>query len=249
MAHEFKVPSGLTCKVKDLTAGHQEDLTKGGSVNLDAKLNALLKDVIIEFGGKSNLSDEDVLDILSADRKKILFELRQYSLDFDPNFKFTYKYTEGGEKKEIEQEVDLSDGLPERPFYKTWETFEEMKGDKVVEVVLPKSEQRVKFKLLDGRGTMLGSAIKKADLNVNSGIVARSPQVFHKLDGDGKELWLKLDPRKLSLKDVEFLRRSIKDHEGQVDTELMFENPVQGEQDVVVDMLGQVAFFFPSEAI
>lgn len=249
MAHEFNTPSGLFCRINELTAGHQEDLTKGGSANMDAKLNAVLQDVIIELGGKSNLSEDDILGILGADRKKILVELRQYSLDFDPNFKFTYKYTDGGEKKEVEQEVDLSDGLPETPFYKTWETFEEMLADKKVEITLPKCGKRVRFNMLDGRAGLIASGIKKADMSVNSGIKIRKPAYFHKNDDAGKELWMEMDLRKLSLTDIEFLRSEIKRHEGQVDTELMFENPVVGEKDVVVDMLAQLAFFFPSEAI
>jgi hypothetical protein len=123
---------------------------------------------------------------------------------------------------------------------------------KEYDVVLPRSGQRVRLKLLDGTGEMAASATKKSERSSHTPILVRNPRYFQKTENGEVPIMLNLDNQ--SVLDIEFLRKTIREREGRVDTQIMFEHPeaetkVGAEKEVVIDVLGVMAFFFPSEAI
>lgn len=259
--HSFKLPSGVECEVKELTGKHQRLLTEQKNKKMGDNLNELLADVIVRVGSKKGVDLNFVKSMLACDRKKALVEVRQFTLDFDPLFKFTYEYTDqNGIKQNHPLEIDLSDGFPmttlkvindqgilEDAKYKEYADI-----DRELKVNLPRSKKDVVVNLLDGRGEEMGMRTAKSSRSSHTAILMRNPKEYHKTSNDTIPIQVRLDD--MSIKDIEFLRQTIKNVEGQVDTEIMVEHPEAefkpaSEKNVVVDILGVLAFFFPSEAI
>lgn len=265
--HKFTLPSGLECEVTELLGKHQKMLTEQKNKKKGENLNEVIADVVVSIGDQtksqlvSELGKDWVKHLLSCDRKKILVEVRQFSNDYDPSFKFTYKYRSevDGEQKEEEMEADLTNG------FKTTTVKVEKEGvltdaaysrvsevEKKYELTLPRSEKVVRFTLLDGFGEEKALGIAKGERSSHTAIAVRNPVFLDKTENDLVEVQLNLD--KLSIKDIEYLRKFIKDVEGQVDTEVMFEHPeseykTAHEKNIIVDLTNELAFFFPSEAI
>ncbi len=267
--HTFTLPSGVECEVKELTGKHQRILTEQKSKKLGDNLNEVLVDTVVRVGTYSEITLEFIQGMLAADRKKVLVELRQFSFDYEPKFSFKYDYlgadSQGREEKKSEDmEVDLSDKVSVdedgkevrvsvfgvKPYATQYKEYAEVKKD--ITITLPKSGKKVMYRLLDGFGEQVGMNTKKADRSSHTPILMRHPREFIKTPGGETPIILNLDT--LPIKDLEALRVSIKENEGQVDTEFRFEHPdaenkPTEEKQVVVDILGVLAFFFPSEAI
>lgn len=265
--HKFMLPSGIECEVSELLGKHQRILTEQKNKKNGENLNEMIADVIVRIGTqtKNQLKDELGTDwvkhLLSCDRKKILVEVRQFSNDYDPSFKFTYKYQSerDGLSKEEEMEADLSQGFPEKKVMMEegdtlveakYETYSQIQ--KKFKLKLPKSGTLVEFTMLDGFGEELALKTSKNDRSSHTALAIRKPVYFDETENDVIPIQLNLD--KLSLKDIESLRGKIKEVEGQVDTEIVFPHPEaelkpRNEQQIVVDLTNELAFFFPSEAI
>lgn len=260
--HIFKLTTGVECEVTELTGKHQKLLTEQNNKSHNDKLAEMLADVIVRVGTKKDIDTEFVKAMLSADQKKILCEVRQFTLDFDPNFVFTYKYTDNkGAKQEHVIEIPISEGFNSEPTKKVLEDgtlgdadyTEYSEVQKEVFMTLPRSGEKIRFTMLDGRGEEIGSATNKNKRSSHTVIAMRNP-VYFKEGSNKKMIPIKLNLDNLAYKDIEALRSKIKEVEGKVDTEIMFEHPeaqykAADEKEVVVDVLGTVAFFFPSEAI
>lgn len=255
--HTFTLTSGVECEVKEFTGKHQRILTEQGNKKLGDSLNAVILDILVRVGTKTNFDDKFVKDLLSSDRKKILTEARQFTMDFEPNFKFNYDYaSQAGTTEQEPLEVDLSKGFPFR-------TLKVVKEDGVlvdaayteydqierhVHFELPSSKTRVRWELLNGKNELAALQIPKGQRSSHTSIALRNPVYFK------GETPIQVDLDSLGWKDIEALRKHIKDVEGQVDTEMMFAHPEaefkpKSEKEIVVDLLNVMAFFFPSEAI
>lgn len=209
--------------------------------------------------------------MLACDRKKILVELRQFSLDFQQEFSFLYKYKDSaGKKQEVEIFVNLEEEGEDGQFPFTapkyrdetslnavemdFAEYSEVLANKQIKVTLPKSGEEIRFTQLDGNGEAIGAATKKTDRSSHTLLKMRNPVKFVQ-KSEGKDFVpVQLDLDKLSYKDIEFLRKEIKSWEGNVDTETIFEHPEgdaapSGEKEVVLDLLSTTAFFFSSGAI
>ena len=266
--HVFTLPSGVECEVKDLTGKHQRILTEQKNKKLGENLNEVLADCIVRVGEEKNITLEFIEKMLAADRKKALVEIRQFTFDYEPVFKFKYEYLSGEngneQKKEQEMEIALSKqetdeegqtktvikGFPTKPYYKQWKEYKDI--EKEVIITLKKSGKEVVYRMLDGQGEQVGMMTKKAERSTHTALRMRFPREFVTTSSGKTPIQLDLD--KLPLKDIEQLRASIKEHEGQVDTEFRFMHPEaelkdSSEKEVIVDILSVLAFFFPSEAI
>ncbi len=262
--HVFKLPSGVECEVKELTGKHQRLLTEQKNKDFNKSLDEVLSDLVVRIGSVQNPGTEMLKRLLSADRKKILVEIRQYSLDFEPVFKFRWEYvTKDGQKANHDLEIDLSGGFPVKPLLIP---HKEVGGVKWVEadyteyedivrdmsLILPKSGTEVHWKLLDGVGEAIGSNTPKNQRSSHTQLKMRQPVELYAAKTDTVPIQLDLD--KLGLKDIEALRAEIKRVEAEVDTIITFEHPeaeskAPSEKNVFVDVLAVQAFFFPSEAI
>jgi len=258
-SHIFQLPSGVEAEVREFTGKHQRILTQQGkSKKMADLLNEVLVDVIVRIGDEKQIDDKFLKNMLSADRSKILVEIRQYTLGNPETFDFTYEYLSEGGKKNLELEVACNfptttykvvgaDGKLVDAEFRNYDEIE-----KEYEVTLPKSGEVVKLYLLDGEKELAASKIKKSDRSSHTPIIMRNPRKFRKTDSGETPMLLDLD--RTSIPDIEFLRKTIKEREGRVDTEIMFEHPEAetkgpNEKEVVVDVLTEKAFFFPSEAI
>lgn len=271
--HTFTLPTGIVCEVKEFTGKEQEILTATNKKTHTEKLNELLKSIIVRVGSNNKIDDNFLDQMLECDKRFILVEARQFSMDFEPDFVFVYKYTDSnGKKAEFELREKIKDGhFPMFPMQlmnpaydpdtenedvpqfipANYEDYSEV--DRHYYTKLPKSGMMVRLSHLDGKGNAILQAVDKDKRTSSTIIQMRNPVYFEQGSGDNK-VPIQLNLSKLSFKDIEHLRSVIKKMEGRVDTEIMFEHPEAdskpaGEKEVIMDVLGTVAFFFPSGAI
>lgn len=266
--HIFKVPSGVEFEVTELTGKQQRILTEQSNKPHTEKLAEMLASVLVRVGSLHNPDIKFVQnEILACDMKFALTELRQFSLDFEEEFGFVHTYKDLDGNK---QSVDIIESIPNGRFPMTTMKREVPTEDGKTELVdadyseyseiqrevtltLTKSGKVVRFTMLDGKGSEIGSKTKKNDRSSHTTIMMRRPVYFEK-SGKDNPVPIQLNLDSLPLKDIEQLRKAIKDHEGQVDTEIMVERPDSehrpaNEKDMIVDVLSVLSFFFPSEAI
>jgi hypothetical protein len=224
-------------------------------------LNKMLADVLVSVGGETKITVDFVENMLACDRKKCLTELRQFTLGED-TFEFDWEYNSNGQKLKHHLSVPLGDGFPTETVKKledggvvdaNYESYEEVLANKEIEVELP-SGMKVKYRMLDGKGEAAGMMTKKAQRSSHTPLVMRNPRYFVKPDEKSEGSWVQVNLDKMSIRDIEFLRKHIREMEGRVDTEWMFDHPEADqkspdEKEVVVDLVTQLAFFFPSGAI
>ncbi len=263
--HIFKLPTGIECEVKEFTGKHQRLLTESskGKTHSD-RLIELLTDIIVRVGSVTDITDKFIRDMLACDTKKALVEARQFTLDFETEFVFTYKYTDSeGSKQELEMVIPINEGtFPFKPVQiidedgklsdAAYTEYSDVIKD--VDIILPKSQSRLTFTHLDGNGEKIGVAVKKEHRSSHTILSMRAPKTYFKADKDKNETPMKANLDTMAFKDIEHLRKEIKRREGTVDTEIMFDHPEAetksaDEKEIIVDLISTVAFFFPSEAI
>lgn len=263
---KFNLVSGIPCEVTEMTGKHLRIMTQGSNMRTGAGIATVLEDCIVLIGGKKP-TPADIKTMLAADRKKALVEIRQFSLDHDPNFKFDYEWVdEDGIKEKIEYELDITtlqeqeeNEIPEFPetSYKkinekgeyeeqSWETLEQV--DKLCYTTLPKSGQKVRFQYLDGTAEEAATNLKTKDMNVNSAMALRNPVYLDKT-GAGDGVWIRLDLDRLGLKDIGHLRTVMNMCEGKVDTIAVISHPKDESRTARVDLVKQPSFFCMPEGI
>ena len=132
--------------------------------------------------------------------------------------------------------------MPEQ--YTDYSTLEREKT-----ITLSKSRKVIKYRLLDGNAEAWMSSLKREEKSSHTPMLARRPQ--EKLDETN---WRLVDLDRLPLKDIEELRADMNRWEGKIDTEFVFDHPEKDEVDVehkkvMVDLIAQTTFFFPSGTI
>lgn len=260
--YKFKLCSGLMCEITEMTGKHFRILTKKTKGETHStRLNRMLADLIVQVGGvkvsaqNAEARLEFVGELLANDRKHILVEARQFSMDFAPNFTFKYTYEFEGKEVEDTMVINLEKSpkndlghFPVTPNPKQFGTMY-TKKDKEIEVELPRSKKRVKYYMLDGNGENIGSRTKDPTASVI--FKMRRTQYFN--PNAGKEgVWMSLDPETLGMKDWGFLFNKFKANEGSVDTEMRLIHPkadelgLEGENRyLIVNLLDLEGFFFP----
>jgi len=261
----FKLPSGIECEVGEMTGLHQRLLTEQKGKKLGDNLNEMLASLLVRVGSTNGPFKVDFVQrMLSADRRTALAQARMFSVpDEEPeegeekgkrNFNFTWKYMDhSGNEQELPKTVDLSEGFPIKPFPSQWNEYDHIERDVLVN--LEGCGKTVKFSLLDGLGELILANTKKDERSSHTAILMRNPCFMTKTSNDTVPIRMGVrDLDNLSLRDIEKLRKAIKEAEGRIDTEIRFEHPdaerlPKHEKWVIVDLLDVLAFFFPSEAI
>lgn len=251
---KFTLISGVEAEVKALVGKHQKLLTQQtkGTKHSD-RLNLMLADILVRVGSVTNITPEFIEGMLSEDRRQALIVCRQFTMDFQKEFVYSYKYKHEGETKTFDVKVDLKeDGtFPITQMPVQYSEYADIPMQ--VFMVLPKSKVEVRFNLLTGKGERIGANVKKDQRSSHTIMEMRNP--VYKLVREGKEdTWMKLPLDKVGVTDLDALRVAMKEAEGKIDTEIQFEHPLwesgeADEQDVVVDVLNTVNFFFPSGII
>lgn len=248
----FTMPSGVECEVREMTGKEQRILTEQDGKKFSDKLNAVLLSVVVRIGSKMTVSEADIKKLLSEDRKCILWECRMFSVGED-KFTFEYNYVDrNGKEQTLKMDVDLSDREQTKPYKTQYTELDAI--EKEVMLTLPRSGKKVRFTLLDGEGESMGASMNRKQLSSHTPILMRRPVEFIRTNGGKTETPIKLDLDRLSIVDIEYLRKAIYEHEGKFPTEMKFEHPEAdykpvSERYVVTDLLGEVAFFFPSGRI
>lgn len=261
MSVTFKLPSGPECVSNAMLGKHQRILTEQKKKGWGDSLEEMLVDVIQTVGGVK-VDKDFIRGMLVCDKKAALAKIRSYSLDDPDEFIFKYKYIDRDQREQVfEQVLSMKEGFPvTHPKVKTdtktdtwvdmdFVSYAEVLKAKKVKTTLPKSKTLVEITMLDGQGELIGSGTKKEEKSSHTPIMMRRPTKF---SDTGTPIQLNLDT--LHLADIEHLRGFIKEVEGRVDTEIMFEHPEAqylppDEQKVIVELMGEPVFFFPSGAI
>lgn len=262
--HTFTLCSGLECTITELGGKQFRILSKKvkGETHTD-RLTRMLASIIVEIGGTNlkNMNTDAAVEVVKGlfanDRKHILVEARQFSLDFEPDFKFEYEFADGGTTFKESLSADLSDTYGHFPVTPMKKQFNALysDGDKWVELILPRSEVKVKFNPLDGKGESIGANTKDPDYNML--FTMRRCQYLDTDAGEetGKGVWVSLNPEQLNQRDYAFLFNAFKEYEGSVDVEMKFKHPKAAELGltgadafIIVNLLEVDSFFFPADA-
>lgn len=253
----FNLLSGVECEVFELTGKQQHILSEQDGKDGNDKFVKMLATIIKRVGSVENPDEKFITSMLSGDRKKALVMARQFSMrdmDQEKKFLFHYPYTDkNGIKQNHELEINLENGFPEKVYKKAdgspLDCKEYSEINREYETILPRTKKRVTFKLVDGYGESIGSAVKKKS--------SHTTFIMHNCRYYVGDTPIQLDEKELDnlpMSDIEHLRKVIFDVEGAIDTVVEFEHPEadikpKNEKIVRTDLLTQTAFFFPSEAI
>lgn len=249
LTHTFVLPSGIECEIKELTGKDQRILTEQKDNNFSNKLCKVLLNIVVRIGSKKVVSEEDVKNLLSEDTKAILWNARIFSIGED--FRFTYTYINSkGKEDSVDFEVNLSDSEEPKKYKSQWKELDDVCKD--VEIVLPRSGKHVIYSLLDGNAEAKIALMKKDAMSSHSTLKIRNPREIVETSNGSTKIVLNLDD--LSIRDIEYLRKSIQENEGKFHSEMRFEHPeaslkTDSEKYVNVDLIGQISFFFPSGTI
>lgn len=247
--HKFKLPSGVEAEVTEMVGKHQKMLTRQDKTPLADKLNNVIKDVLIRVGSVTDKAEiSKIVDsMLSCDKKMVLIEARQYSLDFPETFEFVYDYVNSdGKEDKFTLQLDLTQAFKVKPLEEQVEEYADV--EKEVEIQLPRSGKKIQYVMMDSKADTKATKMKKDEISSHTPIELRNPREWI------GTTWAKINLDNLSFRDIEYLREHIKKTEGQVDTEFRFEHPEastkpEQEKYVVADLISSIAFFFPSGAI
>lgn len=262
----IKLNSGVEAGIKEMVGKHQRILTKTDGRSMTSKLDEILLDCIVYLGDTKALSIQDIQNMLTCDKEKALIEIRHLTMGADEPFEFTFEYlsekTKKKEKYHLKVEFDPEDedkGFPVtlvKRYNKkaelvtaNYKNYSDIQKD--FEFEMKSSGKIVKFSMLDGNGEKRGEQIKKNDRSSHSPLIMRNPRELREnktSDGKVTKTYISLNLDKTSFKDLKQLREEIYKVEGRVDKELAFNHPETHEA-VYQDILGTVAFFFPSEKI
>lgn len=112
------LPSGIEAELTGLTGKHQALITINDETKRRKGIDEMLLSCLKRLGDKTSFVTDDVQKLLSADRKKLLFELRNISNNNDKSFIFDYEFpTQGGKKLKQRYTVDfLKDDFPCTPY-------------------------------------------------------------------------------------------------------------------------------------
>jgi len=271
---EFILLSGVKCVIQELTGKHERMLTTKKSDTRNA-YTEMLTDCILSLGDISPVNQNHVKRMLEADRKHALIELRQFSNDYDPKFKFSYEFAlTGGKREKHEYEVDFSfavvdvvkkeaeeevEGETElidkknsevnfvaKPYFKKWNSYSEIANDKKQTIILPKSGETIEFSMLDGETTELFGPKHEDEITSHTLIKMRNPLVIRQDEKGVKKPGIKLELDNLSFKDINFLREKILELEGNIDTTMVIAHPSDPSRTARVDLINLASFFFPS---
>jgi|NOAtaT_7_FD_contig_111_412235_length_2852_multi_3_in_0_out_0_2 hypothetical protein len=272
---EFVLPSGVRVVATELYGEHHEILTRQGEDD-KKRVNKLIQSLLISVGSVKYPNEEFVEGLRSEDRRHILAMCRQATMDYEKVFEFTHKFQdEDGNMQTLPLKVNLNDqedaytekhiqtlvdkfGAEDEEFYRELNkdgTFRATPSKhraseysdlpKEYETELPKSGLKVKINHLTGKGERQGASIDRKNISVNTLLKMRNPRYLH-----DNGTWIQLNLNNVHSRDLEHLRKLVKENEGEVEMELRFENPAKGsDKYVTVDLLSEIAFFFPSEVL
>lgn len=247
----FKLLSGVECEITKLRGEHQELLTQKENLAGGKGMNMMLADVIVRLGSDTSINLTKVKGMLSADRKRVLLELRDFSMSRHRKFSFLYKWKDAKEvehKELMEMDFVLAD-FPGKPYKFKATEYHEIWGGKhtLQEIHLIDLNKTVVWSPLTGNSEEIVSVVPEGKRSSHTIIQARNPRYKH-TTRDNKETLIDLNLHKLTYDDIEDLSLAFKAIEGVQDTTMIYTSPETGKEEEV-DITQIPAFFFPSLAL
>jgi hypothetical protein len=276
MATTFEgvLPSGVAIGLTSLTGADQGMITKQKNLSDNTAYFEMLAGRITHLGDKTNVNKNDVLRMLTNDRKDALVMLRQFSLEFQESFDFMYtwpidkttvvKHMEPYSVKFNDKDFKripyawVADELARlaaagTPFDGGPFTFPELYSSYSAMLVanseqhyaMPKSGEVVQWELLTGEQEKKFGKLSKADVDSNTMLAMRVPKLVL---GDADKTLTSWSPQRAVIMDTEGFRKEIRRVEGLIDTVLSISNEKDGRE-ARIDLVTTPDFFFPSQAI
>lgn len=265
--------SGIGCTIQQFIGQTQAKLTKDNIPVVD-RLNWIIADSIVSIDGVdyADMTEAQKMafvgQMLDGDRNQILMEARQYSMGYPTTFSLPYEWKENGVRnvqqleltmlndsnlnacidsfverygcdRERVAELNHAGGMAVKPYKRRFEAYPLNREDLDYEVHF--GSLRIKFSLLTGA---MQNGLKVEQVDSHTKILLRKPRVWD----DGSESWKSITRNDLDEAGIyllEQMRMAIEQEEGSVDSFDSFEHPSTGKT-VLVNVLGEVAFFFPS---
>lgn len=263
--HEFKLLTGVKCTISEMDGSSQNILTRAGNTEKkNADFSELLRKHIVSLGTKTNITDDDIQNLLVWDRKKILVELRQFTLGNPKKFNFKYTWTEQNKAKNVEHiEWDLENMFAERPYSLLTGEFDEA-GNPIIQPMecseYSQVLQKLENKFTLPRSGKLSSITfpttaeqnKWAKTDPKSFSSHTELQIFNPVyyeDIAGKETRVMIEMNRLAYLDIEKIREIKNRLEGNIDTIINIENKDNPQQKASLDLTQEISFFFPSRAV
>ena len=274
----FNLLSGPECEVRRLLTEHQDILfpdSQSGSVSMAKNINRILSETIIRIGSDEKITKEKCANLLSGDRKQILFEMGRFACEslakvddsiletdenikkYDPSFgegqnpniiKFTYKFRDGKQEIESDYEEEIIFKRKDYPFQ--FDEYEDVRENIVFECVLPYSKKKVQYTLIDGN---VEARWEKKHKTINSFIDMYSPMEINEdlsdKEKEKKNFKKSLLVGKLEIVDSSYLREHIMMNIGYVESTILVDHPyIDGKYDKV-DVMTLPEFFFPKAGL
>ena len=220
--YPYTLPSGIFCQLRELTGVEEELLTNAKLLRSGDAINMILRNCMLQLGDKSDVSINDVLDLLAGDRLFILVKLRQISLGDEMTLKLTCPNSncQGISQVPVNlEELPVTSYPTEREFSCT----------------LPGSGSVVKFGYLDGHMEKRLAALPEA--TISQGMLIRILDI----DGNAPN---KKTVTEMSLKDRQALRGAMLSVDGGVDT-TVDTNCEHCGQPIRTRVEADASFFFP----
>ena len=240
-SYSFVLASGVKCTVGPLMGKHQKILSQRNS---STATDEVIADVVKELGSLKSISSEYAKEMLSEDRKQILFYARQLSLNHPSTFEVEIVDSDGTDKpsKSIVS-IDLTD-INVRPYAQTFEEYDDVLENKSVLFKIDGFEPNIRFQMLDGVAEGRLSKVKRSELSVLTGIQARNPCYIDEETGTA----IKLDLERITMSMVEQIRKKIKESEGLFDLTFVVSSPFS-DKEFTVNILQEVGFLVPSRVL
>lgn len=205
------LPSGGTAQVREMTGHEQRNFMNRAKLTNGTAFQELLAACVISIGDETlpletKARQDHFLEMLSADRRALLFGIRRHSLG--DNFQFSTKCPSCGDQKTWE--VDLSDkaAFPVTPC--PHGDAKEFHYESKVHAGLV-----FKLQLLDGKAEM-AVLRKRNEVDLLTDLEMRRPHV--ESEHEGRTVWIPVVLNRLPDKLLAEMRREVKSAEGDIRT-------------------------------
>lgn len=252
--------SGLEVEYTYMTGAVQEALTLTTNLENGGGLEQALLLIVKRIGSKTNIEKADILSLPPWDRAAILVASRNYTTD-NESYAFTVNFGsyEGANGVMLPNKVEVvidptkHDWCTKKPCrialdgsiieVVQYKELSDLKQDNTREVWLPFLSKTVRFSLLNGYGEALVRSYEEKDISAHTTILIRQPKFV--LEG-GSLLEVKAaDLNNMHAKDLSLLRNAIANAEGKFETTVTVTNPRNKNDKHIVNILGELDFFFP----
>lgn len=239
----FKNISGIEFEIRAMTGLESNNLLKENNKSVTEKLSGLMRNCTVRIGSRTDITDDTISALLSADRKKLLAQIGFFSDPSTRNFEFEYKYNNDVSRREIST-VEVFDFTDESIFQETPYRIKNEQGEYVPMLCSELSEIQkkrsvklqdrrdekgnpvvVEFNLLDGHIEKAGETTNAKSIDYNKTFELRNLREFVSSPEKKGNVALLLSIISLSKVDLKIIEKEIKKCEGVYNTQFDIVNP------------------------